>query len=54
MYLCMAGETEPIIQQFLSQCLTFLRTQPHVGRALEELRSLCAFYKVLGTYPVTA
>ena len=24
--------------------------QPHVGRALEELRSLCAFYKVLGTY----
>ena len=28
--------------------------QPHVGRALEELRSLCAFYKVLGTYPVTA
>lgn len=25
--------------------------QPHVARALEELRSLCAFYKVLGTYP---
>jgi chorismate mutase/prephenate dehydratase len=27
-------------------------SQPHVARALEELRSLCAFYKVLGTYPV--
>ena len=27
---------------------------PHVARALEELRSLCAFYKVLGTYPVSA
>ena len=27
-------------------------TQPHVARALEELRSLCAFYKVLGSYPV--
>lgn len=26
--------------------------QPNVQAALEELRSLCAFYKVLGTYPV--
>jgi chorismate mutase/prephenate dehydratase len=25
-----------------------------VARALEELRSLCAFYKVLGTYPVSS
>jgi chorismate mutase/prephenate dehydratase len=29
-------------------------SQPHVAKALEELRSLCAFYKVLGTYPVCA
>lgn len=28
-------------------------SEPHVAAALEELRSLCAFYKVLGTYPVT-
>ena len=28
--------------------------QPHVAKALEELRGLCAFYKVLGTYPVAA
>ena len=28
--------------------------QPHVARALQELRSLCAFYKVLGTYPVSS
>ena len=27
-------------------------SQPHVAAALAELRSLCAFYKVLGTYPV--
>ncbi len=27
-------------------------SQPHVAKALKELRSLCAFYKVLGTYPV--
>ncbi len=27
-------------------------SQPHVAQALEELRGLCAFYKVLGTYPV--
>jgi len=27
-------------------------SQPNVQAALEELRSLCAFYKVLGTYPV--
>ena len=27
-------------------------SQPNVRAALEELRSLCAFYKVLGTYPV--
>ncbi len=26
--------------------------QPHVAAALADLRSLCAFYKVLGTYPV--
>ena len=29
-------------------------SQPHVAKALQELRSLCAFYKVLGTYPVSA
>ncbi|MFT3719846.1 prephenate dehydratase [Pseudorhodoferax sp.] len=29
-------------------------TQPPVAQALEELRSLCAFYKLLGTYPVSA
>ncbi len=29
-------------------------SQPNVAQALEELRSLCAFYKVLGTYPVGA
>jgi len=28
-------------------------SQPHVAAALEELRNLCAFYKVLGTYPVS-
>lgn len=28
-------------------------SQPHVAAALDELRSLCAFYKVLGAYPVT-
>lgn len=27
-------------------------SQPHVAMALEELRALCAFYKVLGAYPV--
>jgi chorismate mutase / prephenate dehydratase len=27
-------------------------TSPHVGAALRELRSACAFFKVLGTYPV--
>ena len=27
-------------------------SQPHVSAALTELRALCAFYKVLGTYPV--
>lgn len=27
-------------------------SQPHVAAALEELKSLCAFYKVLGAYPV--
>ena len=26
-------------------------TQPHIAQALQELQSLCAFYKVLGTYP---
>ena len=28
-------------------------SQPNVKAALDELQSLCAFYKVLGTYPVT-
>ncbi|ODS92214.1 MAG: chorismate mutase [Comamonas sp. SCN 65-56] len=28
--------------------------QPHVAAALGELQQLCAFYKVLGTYPVAA
>lgn len=27
-------------------------SQPHVAQALQELRALCAFFKVLGTYPV--
>jgi len=27
-------------------------SQPHVAAALQDLRSLCAFYKVLGTYPI--
>jgi chorismate mutase / prephenate dehydratase len=27
-------------------------SQPNVAAALEDLRSLCAFYKVLGTYPL--
>jgi len=27
-------------------------SQPHVALALKELQGLCAFYKVLGTYPV--
>jgi len=27
--------------------------QPHVAAALKELQGLCAFYKVLGAYPVT-
>jgi chorismate mutase/prephenate dehydratase len=26
-------------------------SQPHVAAALQDLQSLCAFYKVLGTYP---
>jgi chorismate mutase / prephenate dehydratase len=26
-------------------------SQPHVAAALKDLQSLCAFYKVLGTYP---
>lgn len=29
-------------------------SQPHVARALDELRGLCAFYKMLGAYPVAA
>ncbi len=28
--------------------------QPHVATALDELRAACAFFKVLGTYPVDA
>jgi chorismate mutase/prephenate dehydratase len=27
-------------------------SQPHVEAALADLRALCAFYKILGTYPV--
>ena len=27
-------------------------SQPHVAAALKELQDLCAFYKVLGTYPI--
>jgi len=27
-------------------------SQAHVAAALEELQGLCAFYKVLGTYPL--
>ncbi len=27
-------------------------SQPHVGQALKDLQGLCAFYKVLGTYPI--
>jgi chorismate mutase / prephenate dehydratase len=26
-------------------------SEPHMHAVLEELKSLCAFYKVLGTYP---
>ena len=29
-------------------------SQPHVAAALEELRGLCAFFKILGAYPVKA
>jgi chorismate mutase/prephenate dehydratase len=29
-------------------------SQPHVAQALKELQSLCAFYKVIGSYPVGA
>lgn len=28
-------------------------SQPHVGAALQELQGLCAFYKMLGAYPVS-
>jgi chorismate mutase/prephenate dehydratase len=28
-------------------------SQPHMAAALKDLQSLCAFYKVLGTYPVS-
>ena len=27
-------------------------SQPHVAAALKDLQALCAFYKVLGTYPL--
>ncbi len=27
-------------------------SQPHIAQALQELESLCAFFKILGTYPV--
>ena len=27
-------------------------SQPHIAQALKELQALCAFYKVLGTYPI--
>jgi len=29
-------------------------SQPHVSQALKELQGLCAFYKVIGSYPVSA
>ncbi len=29
-------------------------SQPHVAQALKELQGLCAFYKVIGSYPVAA
>ena len=29
-------------------------SQPHVAKALKELRALCAFYKLLGPYPVVS
>ena len=29
-------------------------SQPHVAKALSELQSMCAFYKVIGSYPVGA
>ena len=29
-------------------------TQPHVSKALGELPAMCAFYKVIGSYPVSA
>jgi chorismate mutase/prephenate dehydratase len=28
-------------------------SQPHVAAALKDLQALCAFYKVLGTYPIS-
>ena len=28
-------------------------SQPHIASALNELQTLCAFYKVLGTYPIS-
>jgi chorismate mutase/prephenate dehydratase len=28
-------------------------SQPHVSKALDDLKELCAFYKVLGSYPVS-
>ena len=28
-------------------------SQPHVRQAMDELRELCAFYKVLGAYPAS-
>jgi len=29
-------------------------SQPHVAKALSELQGMCAFYKVIGSYPVGA
>ena len=29
-------------------------SQPHVAAALKDLQALCAFYKVLGAYPIKA
>ena len=29
-------------------------SEPHVAKALQELREICAFYKVLGSYPVAS
>ena len=35
-----------VVAQYISQA--------HVAKALSELQSMCAFYKVIGSYPVSA